>query len=262
MRDTGTVRTEDRGRDRSAIRKILLSALMLVGVLAAVVGFPTSSGAVQPLLEDFGLSGPTITSEGGNTTFAWALTYSGSSDDTLDVSHVLIDTCLGDTAVSSNSNGYEDPDGHGDTGYKWEYSEAGAVFSITFPGDVPGGGTASAVIAKYGEHIRFSVGGPSCVTQPTTTTTTATTTTTSTSTTAPSTTTSTVATQVAGIVVQAPPTVAAQAAPAAAAPTQLAFTGSGDWELPMAIGGSAAFVLGLMLVVMSRRSPVGLRARR
>ena len=254
MAGIGTLRRGIRHPGRLAREALQVLAVLVVGVIAGLVVTSSPGSADQPQLSEFTLTGPSITPEGGNTTFTWTLAWSGAphhDPDDDEVSHVLIDTCLGATAVSSNSNGYEDPDGHGDTGYKWETSNVGDTFSITYPGTVAGGGTASAVIAKAGEHSRFSVAGPSCV--ETTTTTGATTTTTGAATT-------TVPVVVAGVVVQAPPTVAGEVS--RAAPEELAFTGGGDQALAMTLGGLAGLALGLILVIMSRRASVGVRFQR
>lgn len=251
----------------SSLHRIMAKLLLVVAgtTVAVLATLGGGAGAVPTPVGDFGVVLTSVTPDAGNndTTYVWTLT--GPAQDGL--SHVLIDTCLGSTAKSSDATeGYEDPDGHGHTGYKWEAEEGdilvGTTFTIVFAGLLDDSGTADTVWAKSGDHAFGTTGGPSCDTDTTTTTSTTTSTTSTTSTTATTvatgvTPTTTVA--VGGVTVQ--PSVQPEAETPRAAPEELAFTGAGDAVYWMSVVGAALMALGVAVLLHQRR-PVAQRARR
>lgn len=248
------------------LRRWLGMPLAFLGLAVFTVGVMSSGASADPpLLSDFGVSGPTVSVSNGATTYTWTLTgtHGHETEEVLDVSHVVIDTCLGNTETGGN---FTDDWGQDGThtfnssqifGHKWESNPAvGATFSLTFPGELDATGTADVFIAKSGEHIRVVTGGPSCQTSttvaPTTTTEAPTTTTTIGDQAVATTTTAAVAgvvetttttAQVAGEVVERP----------RAAPEQLPLTGGGD---------RAAFMIGTGIVLMGMGTVLQLMLRR
>lgn len=176
---------------RHRLGMVLVSA----GLLAFVVGFSSARAGANPVtVDDFTITGPSVSTGGGSTTFTWTLvgSHGHSTNEPIAVSHLVIGTCLGLTATSTNGGAATPNDPTtGASGYKWGSATAGDTFSITYAGTWDASGTATWALKKGSGVKTGSSGGPDC-SAPTTTTTTAAAPATTT-TTAPTTTTTTVA---------------------------------------------------------------------
>src|SRR4051794_9901659 len=144
--------------------------VMVAGVLATAAGLATAPPASATVATGFSLSlvgftHPTATS----TKYTWRL----DGPEGGDVSHIVIDTCLGNTATSVDpaADEYKDaahPDPTtGATGYKWESPPpaVGDEFSLTFAGVYDDSGSASTAVKKGsgdGSVVLGTTGGPNC----------------------------------------------------------------------------------------------------
>jgi len=149
------------------------AAFLVVTIMLLLPGlFVTGAFADHSDPYSIVLSDSTYDAGSDTTTFTWTLTGPAGTDG---ASHVLIDTCLGGTAVatggSPDSSGTYGLDGStGQTGYKWEVVGSdlapGSTFTLTFSGNVAETGSATWTVKKGpdGHHKNGTTGGPSCVT--------------------------------------------------------------------------------------------------
>ncbi len=155
-------------------------ALLLVSALALTLN-PSPASAGNAFGWTIQLESRSYDSGTDLTTFTWILVAPpGTTGEDLQVSHILIDTCLGDSAVSVSPpadeyRGVANPNPPtGTTGYKWETGPpaAGDTFSLTFAGNVPLSASGADWTVKKGapegepSFVTGTTGGPECVPPP------------------------------------------------------------------------------------------------
>lgn len=142
-------------------------ALIAAGLL--VLGLAMAPAAMAKNQSDgyyMTLESATYDSDANETTYVWTLNHDSRTDP---VSHLLIDTCLLDsaTAVDPAAAEYKDaakPDPTTSaTGYKWEPDPAvGATFSLTFAGNTGTSGTSTWAVKKGTGYVTGTTAGPGC----------------------------------------------------------------------------------------------------
>ncbi len=156
--------------NRISVSRPLAVFVMSMMLMVSPLGRPALAGHYPGAIS---LTSGTYNSSNNTTTYTWTLTGQGGS-----ASHVVINTCLGNTAISTGGSPdsqatYTNPDSTtGKTGYKWESGSdlvTGDTFILTFSGNTGTSGTATWTIKKGSDSAHFNsgnTGGPSCSTPP------------------------------------------------------------------------------------------------
>ena len=156
--------------NRISVSRPLAVFVMSMMLMVSPLGRPALAGHYPGAIS---LTSATYNSSNNTTTYTWTLTGQGGS-----ASHVVINTCLGNTAISTGGSPdsqatYTNPDSTtGKTGYKWESGSdlvTGDTFILTFSGNTGTSGTATWTIKKGSDSAHFNsgnTGGPSCSTPP------------------------------------------------------------------------------------------------